>query len=122
METQPAVFVCSSRLQQEIRFALDEVCSLLPGTLQEDCSILVNYYTTEVIYQFIRKYPANKICTLLKVCAAVDGKELWFWSASLMILVPRARLLSFLRLRLKAGYMFGLGHDSIAMTRQISMI
>ncbi|XP_071829151.1 uncharacterized protein [Apostichopus japonicus] len=60
--------------EQEIRFALDEVCSLLPGTLQEDCSILVNYYTTEVIYQFIRKYPANKICTLLKVCAAVDGE------------------------------------------------
>ncbi|PIK44812.1 hypothetical protein BSL78_18317 [Apostichopus japonicus] len=60
--------------EQEIRFALDEVCSLLPGTLQEDCSILINYYTTEVIYQFIRKYPANKICTLLKVCAAVDGE------------------------------------------------
>ncbi|KAJ8022464.1 Prosaposin [Holothuria leucospilota] len=60
--------------EEDIKKALQEVCTFLPEPLQEDCNLLVTYYTTEVIYQLLRKYPANKICTLLKVCAAVDGE------------------------------------------------
>ncbi|XP_070545176.1 prosaposin-like isoform X1 [Ptychodera flava] len=53
--------------QQEIEQALEEVCSILPASIKDECTSLVEEYGP-VIFQLLQSLTADEVCQVLGLC------------------------------------------------------
>ncbi len=58
-------------LQEEIIKAIDEVCNLLPGSLQLECNEFVTAFGPALIAILTTEIDPNKICTTLGLCPKI---------------------------------------------------
>lgn len=54
--------------QEEIKQALDKVCSYLPSSIATECENFVNQYTETLIDILAESVTPDLICAALKVC------------------------------------------------------
>lgn len=55
--------------QEEIENALEEVCSLLPSTIREDCNNYVKQYTP-VLLELLQQIKPSEVCSVIGLCSA----------------------------------------------------
>jgi len=55
----------------EIEKALEQVCSILPSSLQSECQELVQQYTPEIIQLITSGMSPQQICTEIKLCTSL---------------------------------------------------
>ena len=58
----------SNCLQEQIEKDLEDVCSLLPGTLADECKQAVQKYAPQIIDMLIKKEDPKTVCTQLGIC------------------------------------------------------
>jgi saposin len=56
--------------ESKIESTLDEVCALLPSSLQSMCTSLISEYTDPIIQFLEQKYPPAEICQKINICNA----------------------------------------------------
>jgi len=56
--------------QQEIKDALDKVCSYLPSSISSECEQFVNEYAPEILQILAQELNPNMICTSLGLCTS----------------------------------------------------
>lgn len=56
------------RTEEEIRQALDQLCSLLPKTVSAECQTFVNTYTDQIIHMLIDQLTPDQVCVQLHLC------------------------------------------------------
>jgi len=67
--------------QNEIEFALKQVCNYLPASYQTECESMVQEYTPMMIEYLIKEASPKQLCEMLKLCPAkqaakkVEGKS-----------------------------------------------
>ncbi|XP_067131550.1 uncharacterized protein Sap-r isoform X2 [Centruroides vittatus] len=54
--------------EDEIRAALDTVCSLLPGTYAKKCQEFIDKYTETIVTLLVQNIKPRMICSLLNIC------------------------------------------------------
>lgn len=64
----------NNKTVEEIEGELHKVCSSLPATYGKICDSVVDQYVPYIVYYLKQKYPAEKICELLKLCEAMQQK------------------------------------------------
>lgn len=62
-------------IQEEIRQALDRLCSVLPKTLSGECQAFVDTYTEQIIHMLIDDLTPDQVCRELHLCDS-KGKGL----------------------------------------------
>ena len=55
-------------MQQQIEKDLEDVCSLLPGSLADTCKSLVQQYTPQLIQMLINKEDPETVCKQVGLC------------------------------------------------------
>ncbi|MPC46362.1 Prosaposin [Portunus trituberculatus] len=55
-------------MDEEIRQALDNLCSVLPKTVRAECQLFVDTYTDQVIRMLINELTPDQICIELHLC------------------------------------------------------
>lgn len=56
------------KTEEEIRQALDQLCSVLPKTVRAECQLFVDTYTDQVIRMLINELTPDQICIELHLC------------------------------------------------------
>lgn len=67
--TELEAMIKGSKSKDEIKAALDKVCSRLPGNLKPECTDFVNTYTDELIEMLIADFKPQEVCVFLKLCS-----------------------------------------------------
>ncbi|KAH9498380.1 hypothetical protein Btru_008134, partial [Bulinus truncatus] len=60
--------------EEQIESALYKVCSLLPATVQRDCTRFVSNYTSELV-SLLSHFPPEQVCALIKACTVPPQKS-----------------------------------------------
>ncbi|XP_068710683.1 prosaposin-like [Montipora capricornis] len=61
--------------QQEIEDALEEVCSILPETVRNDCNEFVQQYEPAIVQILIAELDPSIVCTTLGLCASKEHRK-----------------------------------------------
>lgn len=54
--------------QEEIQQALDQLCSILPKSVQGECQVFVDTYTDQIIHLLINELTPDQVCVELHLC------------------------------------------------------
>ncbi|KAK6633817.1 hypothetical protein RUM44_004424 [Polyplax serrata] len=65
-----------NKTEDEIRNALDHLCTYMPEEVRDTCKTLINQYTDEIVDMIIADFNATEICIYLKLCGP-KSEALW---------------------------------------------
>ncbi|XP_073239351.1 prosaposin-like [Porites lutea] len=68
--TELKTLLSENATQEEIKEALEEVCSLLPSTIQSECKQFVEQYEQAIIEILVQELDPSMVCTALNLCAS----------------------------------------------------
>ncbi|XP_067673391.1 prosaposin-like [Haliotis asinina] len=63
-----------NKTQAAVEAALDKVCSLLPGSVSQECTDFVNTYGPAVIQLLVQELDASVVCRALGLCSQTRNK------------------------------------------------
>ncbi|CAE1169454.1 PSAP [Acanthosepion pharaonis] len=63
-------------IQEDIKKALDKVCSILPSSMSDQCTQFVNQYTDGIIDLILSQIKPKMVCTALDLCQSVSVPDL----------------------------------------------
>ncbi|XP_071537348.1 uncharacterized protein Sap-r isoform X2 [Panulirus ornatus] len=70
--TQLEEMLQDHKTEEDIRHALDNLCSLLPKSVEAECQIFVDTYTDQVIHMLINNLTPDEVCQKLGLCKPKD--------------------------------------------------
>ncbi|KAK3891987.1 hypothetical protein Pcinc_004153 [Petrolisthes cinctipes] len=66
--TQLEEILQNHKTEENIRHALDQLCSMLPSSVRDECQLFVDAYTEQVIHMLIEDFTPDQICIQLMLC------------------------------------------------------
>ncbi|XP_048256787.1 prosaposin-like [Haliotis rufescens] len=69
------IILGNNRTQAAVEAALDKVCDLLPSTIQQECTDIVNTYGPAIIQLLVQELDADEVCQALRFCTRNSNKK-----------------------------------------------